>query len=363
MDHWSERLERIRQWRETVVSLAIIAVVLGVVVNLLAASLYEKNWKVALLFLFGTVLLLTITSNFLYRRFAADEEKFECLIPLAVDPGQNDVNILILLPYPSSSAMHQAMSVALRREPELKGSLITSFTHRGTADPFHHPQPLWMFLHTLMFYELLDGVRQFANKSLGHGAIHGPWASLAVALEKERRAVQDLHQVFWATLARFKEPASDELSIHLPPRTALSAQMDERAGIPSGFTLATRYATLSIAVSRFWSNASAESKTGRVIFRLASQPPGQYELLRRIDRNEAHLWIGRVPITVNIRFRPFWVFSRQAELVYAWVAECIEYLRDRVAWSSVLEGETERLLVELCGRIEAGANTLSDRRM
>jgi hypothetical protein len=353
MNRWGERLERVRQWRETMVSLSCIAVVLGVVVNLLAASLYEKNWNVALLFLLGTGLLLAFTSNFLYRRFAADEEGFECVIPLTVDPGQNDVGILILPPYPSSSAMHQAMSVALRREPELKGSLVASFANRGTVDPFHRPQPLWMFLHAIVFYELLDGVRQYANRSLGHGSVHGPWASISADLAKERRKVRDLDRVLWATLARFKEPASEDLSIHLPPGTTLSVQMSETTGIPTGFTLTTRYASLSATISRFWSSASPASKTGRAACRLAGQLQGQYDLLRRIDRNEAHLWIGRIPITISIRFRPLWVFSQRAELVYAWVAECAEYLRDRLAWSSVLEGEVERLLVELHEKIEA----------
>jgi hypothetical protein len=352
MGRLSERMERIRQWRDTVISLAGIAVVLGVVANLLAASLYEKNWRIAAIFLFATIAILAAAINVLYRRFAADDEVFECILPLAVDLEKRELNILIIPPYPCSAVMHQAMAVALRRESELKTDLLHSFAQRRAVDPFHRPQPLWVFLHALVFYGLVNEFREFANKSLGHGAIHGPWASLAVDLEKEKRKVRDLDQVLWKALARFKEPPSEDLSIHLPPGSTLSVSMDKEPSIPSGFTLATRYATLSITIFRFWSNASPISKTGRVVRRVAADLPGQQELLHRIDTEDAHLWIGKIPVRVSVRFRPLWALSPKAELVYAWGAECVEYLRDRMAWSPVLEGETERLLVELHRKIE-----------
>lgn len=353
MNGWSERLERIRRWRETLVSLAVIAVGLSVVVNLLATSLYEGNWKIAALFVVLTGTLLAIATNFLYRQFAADGEAFECIIPVAIDPGKEEIHILSIPPYPCSSAMHHATTVAIRRESELKQSLLEAYARRTNTDPFHCPQPLWVFLHNLMFYQLIDAFRVFANKSLGHGAVHGPWASLALQLDKERQRVRDVEGVLWATMKRFKEPASEELAIHLPPETTISASMDSRATVPSGFVVTTPYATLAVTISRHWSNASLSSKTGRIVRRLASQLPAQHELLRRIEKGQASLWIGRIPVTVGIRFRPLWIFARKAEPVFAWGVESVEFLRDRVAWSSVLADEMERLLVELHEKIES----------
>lgn len=352
MSRWNERVERIRQWREAVVSLAVIAVFLGVMVNLLAASLYEKSWSVALIFSIVVLGLLIGTISYLYRRFTADTEVFDCIVPLAIDSQNKVIDVLELPPYPCSRILHQAVTVAFRRELKLGSSLLDSYNRRGSADPFHRPQLPWGFVHSLLFYELMSELREFANESLGHGARHGPWASLTVHLEKEKRRVLDVNRSLWDILARFKEPPDEAISIHLPPGTTLTISMDEEAGIPSQLLLSTPYLAICIGISRFWSSASLASKTGCVVRRLAGSLPTQYELLQRIEKGAASLWIGRIPIEVNIRFRPLWMFSRRGELIYAWGVECVEYLKERMAWSTVLDNDTERLIVELHNRLE-----------
>jgi len=353
MSRWSERLERIRQWRETVISLAVIAVLLGVLVNLLAASLYEKSWLVALIFSIVVLGVLAGTIIFLHRQFTTDSEVFECIVPLAIDLERKVIEVLELRPYPCSRMLHQAVTVAFRREVELRSSLLESYVHRGSAHPFHRPQPLWRFVHSLLFYALASELREFANESLGHGGRHGPWASLAVGLDKERRRVRDVNQTLWSTMVRFMEPGDETLSIHLPPGSTLTISMDEEAGIPSQLALNTRYLAICLAISRFWSSASLASKAGRVVRRLGGDLAGQHELLRRIEKGAADFWIGRVPIEVTIRFRPLWMFSRRGEFIYAWGAECVDYLRERLAWSTVLDNETERLVVELYEKLES----------
>ncbi len=332
-----------RQFVLTVVGLALILEVVG---NVLFNQVWQALIPPVQAALFVLILLigcfLTLKGiDLLYAGEKMRPKDITLLVPLHVT--HNAAKIEKIGGYPVTELAQLVLGMAFSHDPQSQERFVKEWRAcrgRGVV-------PLQGFVrqcvHDLVQFLLLQHLSYYGEASLGHSA---PYRGLAVEIPSEEHKVEALPPDLATNYFLEHAGSVSKRAILLPQESDILAIPSPDA-VPgaepqSDIALHLKHGEVVLRVSPFWSRAGEQSKTGRIIER---------HVTGRIRRSD--VWGVIVRIRLVPTFRGFsLLFSRDFEQFYLWSANLFSFFEQRLDWGYYLQGDLERMIVDIRDRLD-----------
>jgi hypothetical protein len=352
MEKPQELLEKIRRWREGVFSIVFAALLLGFAIEALANFVFTGRWFWAALVFVVLVLATVFAILWLYTWRSAEEETIDCIIPIYIGPQSTPrVEVPILEPYRASWVLHQALHRSLKLEAgggEVLGSRWHDVRERN---PLEIGTAMRLHVHNLVWYLIVKNLQRYGREALGRDALHGRWSYVAKRNKVSKVPWPQLPQRLQALYGLFDPAEPKQQVLQLPVGVRLLDVGGDENGVGSRVLLKSALGAMSIFVPIHWSSISARSRDGKALSRMAVERGAQrYMAAAFRSSGWGTVYVPRIPVRVSVRFNALRAFGGRFEGFYLWAISLIQFLRLEMDWNLVMDGETERLVVDLVER-------------